>query len=121
LRRENDDVRAAGRQRSYRRLGLGQVQRRIDVHDDRQESADQAQPEALQSPAHRRRVVAEVAGRAELGGAEAELAHLGQDAIGGHLMAPVGRLADTPRDRRTGDASKRQGRHHASSKRTRAL
>jgi len=42
--------------------------------------------------------------RAELGGRQADLAHLAQDQVGGQLVAPARDLADTPADGGTCDA-----------------
>ena len=77
-----------------RRLALAGV-----VEHERDESADQLNAVAVEHLDERVRVAGQEPRRPELGGGDAERAHLAEHTVGGQHHAPPGNLADAPRDR----------------------
>ena len=67
------------------------------------EAADRGQVTGSQELGHDRRVSRQEPVGAELGGRQANLVHLGQDALGRELIAPAGHLAHAPGDGRARD------------------
>src|SRR4029077_3241988 len=86
------------------------------VQDDGDEPRHQPQPRRVQRGTELGGILRQIAGRTQLGGCQAHLAHLAEDPRRRHAIPPTGHLADAPRDRCAGDL--RSPDHPISSMRT---
>ena len=112
---EHQAGRAGGTEVRQRALDVGQRVPAVVEQHDRDEPADRTHVVHGQELGSRLRIGRQEAVGAELGGGQAEVGHLPQHPLGGHLMAPAGHLADAPRDRCGGDPVGERGGHSRTS------
>ncbi len=105
---------AAKRRATARGLGEGGVASPAVVEHEWHEPADQGHPGVGQRGDQLLVAVGQEAGGAELGGGDAEAAHLVEHAAGRQHHAPARHLAHAPRDRGPADSFRRDHDEHAS-------
>jgi hypothetical protein len=81
------------------------------VQQQRGEPADRLEVVPVEDPGHGLGLAGQEPVGPELGGGQADLAHLGQHPVGLELVAPAGHLAHPPGDGGAGDLLPGRGRH----------
>jgi hypothetical protein len=102
-RRQDQDARARGGVAVQEPVDLGHGVVGADVEEQGGEPADGLEVVLVQDSGHGVGLAGQEAVGAELGGGQADLAHLGQHPVGTELMAPAGHLAHAPGDGGAGD------------------
>ncbi len=102
--REDHDVGSRGHEARKQPV---QLDHRVDlglVQDEGREASDRGEVVCSQGRGEGGRVSGQEPVRAELGGGQADLAHLGEHLLSGQLVPPTRDLADPPADGCSGDA-----------------
>ena len=102
-RRQHQDARAGGVIALEQPFDLGHGVVGDDMEQQGGEPADGLQAVVVQDPAHGVGLGGQEPVGPELGGGQADLAHLGQHPVAGQLVAPAGHLAHPPGDGGAGD------------------